>query len=256
MENPTWGSLEKSQVDPSTIDEEIDTKIQDHLDDPDAHIETGQSLQSHKAAEIIDHVVGSVLADKLTMTEISGTLFFESLDQWNVTGVIDNDVFPGVRIIPEWGYNNECSLKSTPLVPSDFLSTGYDMLYQTMIRSDDEVDHLNSWFGYLEDYVSGEYGYGFQIRNGVLYCHYKNDTDSYNFEVEDINLNSDHLYRVQYNATTRIITWYIDGSAVTSFEIDSESYFGTDLGPSVGVILTGDYGVSLLCGFITFSRGI
>lgn len=65
MADPVWGALQKSQVDPATIDEEIDTKIQDHLDDPDAHIEAGQSLQSHKASVIIDHVARSVLNDKI-----------------------------------------------------------------------------------------------------------------------------------------------------------------------------------------------
>ena len=71
-----WGDLPKSQVDPATIDDEIDTKIDTHLADPDAHLETGQSLQSHKASEIIDHVVGSVLSDKLSMTELSYITIF------------------------------------------------------------------------------------------------------------------------------------------------------------------------------------
>jgi len=61
----TWGMLPKSQEDNSTIDEEIDSKIQDHLDDPDAHIEENQSLQSHKASEIIDHLAESIVNDKL-----------------------------------------------------------------------------------------------------------------------------------------------------------------------------------------------
>lgn len=61
----TWGDKPKSQVDPSTVDEQIAADIQNHLDDPDAHLETGQSLQSHKASEIIDHLAESVLNDKL-----------------------------------------------------------------------------------------------------------------------------------------------------------------------------------------------
>jgi len=61
----TWGSLPKNQEDAATIDEEIDAKVQDHLDDADAHVEAGQSLQSHKASDIIDHLAESVLNDKL-----------------------------------------------------------------------------------------------------------------------------------------------------------------------------------------------
>lgn len=60
-----WGDKPKSAVDPSTVDQEIDLKIQDHLDDPDAHLEVGQSLQSHKASEIIDHLARSIVTDKI-----------------------------------------------------------------------------------------------------------------------------------------------------------------------------------------------
>ena len=67
----TWGDLPKSQVDATTIDEEIDDKIQDHLDDPDAHIEDGQSLKSHKASEIIDHLAKSIVEDKIDDGAIS-----------------------------------------------------------------------------------------------------------------------------------------------------------------------------------------
>ena len=61
----TWGDLPKSQEDPTTVDQEIDAKIQNHLDDPDAHLEAGQSLQSHKASEIIDHLARSIVTDKI-----------------------------------------------------------------------------------------------------------------------------------------------------------------------------------------------
>jgi hypothetical protein len=66
-----WGDLSKSQVDPSTINEEIDLMIVNHLNDPDAHLEIGQSLQSHKASEIIDHLAHSIIEDKIATGEIS-----------------------------------------------------------------------------------------------------------------------------------------------------------------------------------------
>lgn len=66
-----WGDLPKSQVDNSTVDDEIDALIQAHLDDPDAHLEVGQSLQSHKASEIIDHLASSIIEDKIATGEIS-----------------------------------------------------------------------------------------------------------------------------------------------------------------------------------------
>lgn len=71
MSSENWGDLQKSQVDPHTIDEEIDDKIQAHDDDPDAHLDPTQSLQSHKASEIIDHLAESIIEDKIATGEIS-----------------------------------------------------------------------------------------------------------------------------------------------------------------------------------------
>lgn len=61
----TWGNLMKSQISSEKVEEAIARLIQDHDDDPNAHIEVGQSLYSHKASEIIDHVVNSIINDKI-----------------------------------------------------------------------------------------------------------------------------------------------------------------------------------------------
>ena len=250
----TWGDKPKSQVDNTLIDAEIDAKIQDHDDDPDSHLDAGQALQSHKASEIIDHIVGSVLADKLTMTEISGTTFFESLDMWDKEGNIAIDLFPGLRLNPEWGYTNTCFLISTLQVPSEFLSSYKNILFQTMVRFDGDIGVLNAWFGYLHNYLSNNAWFGFQVRAGVLYCHYYLGADNYDVEVSGVDLSLDHLYRVQYNAITRTIEWYFDGALVASFTIAVGSYWGTDVGPSIGITLTEVSDLILYCGFITFAR--
>lgn len=92
MALPVWGNLGKTQADNETIEEAIARLIQDHEDDPNAHVETGESLQSHKAAAIIDHLAASIVADKIREWEViklAGSFertdfhwitFFESLD--------------------------------------------------------------------------------------------------------------------------------------------------------------------------------
>lgn len=65
-----WGNLFKSQLSAEKIEDAILRLIQDHEDDPDAHIETGESLQSHKASEIIDHLAASIIADKIKEWEV------------------------------------------------------------------------------------------------------------------------------------------------------------------------------------------
>ncbi len=60
-----WGNLARATNDPTIIDEAISEAVNAHNDDPDAHLEAGQALQSHRAAEIIDHRAESVVNDKL-----------------------------------------------------------------------------------------------------------------------------------------------------------------------------------------------
>ena len=86
----TWGMLPKSQVDNETIEEAINRIVAVHEADEEAHLGVGDSLQSHKAAEIIDHLAESIVTDKLddkavTVDKMDWDRFliqsnFESLD--------------------------------------------------------------------------------------------------------------------------------------------------------------------------------
>lgn len=63
-----WGGLQRANNDPTVIDEAISEAIVAHNDDPDAHLGDDQSLQSHRASEIIDHLAESVVNDKIGRT--------------------------------------------------------------------------------------------------------------------------------------------------------------------------------------------
>lgn len=65
-----WGMLAKSQVDPETIEQAIARLILEHNENEEAHLGAGQSLQSHKAAVIIDHLASSIIADKIKDFEV------------------------------------------------------------------------------------------------------------------------------------------------------------------------------------------
>ena len=60
-----WGNLYKSQISLEKIETAVLRMIQDHEDDEDAHLEAGESLYSHKASEIIDHLINSIITDKI-----------------------------------------------------------------------------------------------------------------------------------------------------------------------------------------------
>ena len=61
-----WGNLGRALNDPTLVDEAIIEAVDAHSNDPDAHLAAGQSLTTHRAAAIIDHLAESVLNDKIT----------------------------------------------------------------------------------------------------------------------------------------------------------------------------------------------
>ena len=248
-----WGDLPKSQVDPATIDDEIDTKIDTHLADPDAHLETGQSLQSHKASEIIDHVVGSVLSDKLSMTELSYITIFESLTGWNIKGDVTNDDFPGCRVYVEYGAVDESSAYTQPQVPVNFLSNEKDLLCQVMCRFSLSYTTFYAWLGFIYGETSTDNLMGFQVRNGALYTHFYDGVYLHSTLISGVNLENDNIFRVQYNKTSKKITWYINGSEVDSYVFTGSNNWNYDLGPAFGLKITGENDGALLIASINFS---
>lgn len=99
MALPLWGQLEKSTDDPQTIEEAIDAAIAAHNEESDAHLGLGQSLESHKSEDVIDHPPESVLPDKLRFQIFSTCLlddgFFSDVTSGNTleSNLLDNQFF-------------------------------------------------------------------------------------------------------------------------------------------------------------------
>lgn len=251
-----WGDKPKSQIDPTTIDEQIASDIQDHLDDPDAHLEESQSLQSHKASEIIDHIVGSVVADKLSFTEFYGSTIFESLDGWHASGDVSNADFPGIYAYVQYGTTNESACYTQPQVPSNFFDDRFDMLFQTMQKFSLSNSHFYAWLGYVQSDDESADGFGFQVRDGVLFAHVSFNGVDHNLEIESISLDVDNVFRAQYNAADRTVDFYINGSLVDSYVIGSGNWWSVDFGPAFGIRLTQSNDGGLFLGCLIFSRQI
>jgi len=178
-----WGDKPKSQTDPTTVDQEIDGKIQDHLDDPDAHIETGQSLQSHKASEIIDHLAKSIIEDKIGDGEISSRCI--TTDQIvgkdiRTSADVGADV-DGVSILPTgiemWQGGDkkvDIPVSGDPTFKGNTrvnMLTYLRLTFRTMFESITgwaKTTHVYNYFGNLVMTTSG-------VLNAYEYCHLPTD---------------------------------------------------------------------------------
>ena len=136
MADPVWGLLQKAQDDPETIEEAIVRLITAHEADAGAHTGAGESLETHKAQDIIDHKAGSVLADKDTMTEFVIKDDLKSLTGWQQTGDITSADWPGVALYVEWGVTTQSDMFVQSTVPSSFFNTNFDMMFQVTAKFD------------------------------------------------------------------------------------------------------------------------
>ena len=226
MALPVWGNLAKSQIDAETIEEAIARLIQAHEDDPNAHIEAGESLQSHKAAEIIDHVIDSIIDDKIrnfsvSFKKFSGntafyTCFFESLDGFQSGGVGAPNVeaqIGGARVETGLFINNTAYL-SAEYVPPKGLKPNFDNFptMQVRFRSDKKTDtlyHIHT--GRNQPQVAGNDYIGWRFAANTLYavCSSTVTGQETAVEIAGIDISDNHVYRFIFSAPGSV-EFYID----------------------------------------------
>ena len=206
-----WGALAKTQSDPQTIDEAIDAAVAAHNDDPDAHLDTDQALQSHKAATIIDHVIGSVVADKLTMSEYRIHSIFDSLVGYNLTGNVQNDYWFGMTLWSDYSPANPARAASKDSIVPDFIDYTKNILFQCTAQIVETTNKkVYMGFGFLSggDIING---IGFKIVDGTLYGYSCASDSLVTTTLSGITLTDTHVYRAQWDKDLKQVTFFVDG---------------------------------------------
>jgi len=211
-----WGTLPKAQDDNQLISEAITVAITDHEADAAAHLGAGEALQSHAASEIIDHVVGSVVADKLSHQDFMNFCSFESLDNWDVLGTVTLDGWPGVKLYTEVDGVLVSQIKSVVKHSGNFLDYTKTLIFQTVFWLDSELNTAY-WcgLGWRTSDTNLE-GFGFYYNNGDLKGFWgKGATVQYTAAIT-VNLAICHVFRAQFDPLTKTVYFYIDGVEVAS----------------------------------------
>jgi len=221
MAVPTWGMLQKSQVDPETIEEAIARLIAEHNEDEEAHLGPGQSLQSHKASEIIDHLINSIVADKIKDYEISPSKSFdylwnryslnlESADGWYSDKEIDFSLGGLMLSVPSSEQTFHYLRAESEPVPL----FSKDIFCRMCISLSDITQQIVSWTTgpYNEDPGEAQC-IGFKVVNGNLYAlHTKANGSSvteYTTLISGVSLQSKHIYSFYFTAGSKI-EFYVD----------------------------------------------
>lgn len=212
---PLWGSLQKAQDDPETIEEAIARLIGEHESDPEAHLGEGESLEQHKTEGMIDHPAGSVATDKLPQARLVASVF-ESLDGWALvefgtgSGYLN---FPGVVLQTGATTNGEPVLFTGSDGFSNF-DVSKSFFFKTTLRLSHAANQIGRFgIGALGG-GDGTCGVGFRFENSTLYAYVEDEEVVTSYELTGISLTDAHVYEVRYDIAEEIFRWYVDGLEV------------------------------------------
>lgn len=221
MSVDVWGLLRKSQEDDETIEEACDRIVGNHNDDPDAHLADGQSLTSHRAMEIIDHVVGSVVADKFSHSEIISSSSFESLDNWETGGSAELRGWPGCSLYIESGAVAESYIRSVLMSYPEWFNVTKNMLLQFNAYFDVSTNYKAVAMIGVYGSMTTMQGFGFYFENGVTKAFVgKSGTLTLSSAITNDETKL-HTYRAQLNVELGKFEFYIDGVQVASINLPS-----------------------------------
>jgi hypothetical protein len=216
-----WGLLAKSLVDDETIEEAITRLILAHEQDEASHLGAGESLQSHKAAVIIDHLAASVIYDKVAEFSIDTKKLvsdqymlmtcFESIDGWNA---IDYDPGGGVNITLFGTHvgtgaviNDFCVLAAEPNADDPVINFSKPIFFQTSVK----VKYSTAQLIYI---IVGDFdanSFGFIINNNNLQAWHSTSGSSYVTALTGINIQEYNIYRAVFDPVAGNIKFYVNG---------------------------------------------
>jgi hypothetical protein len=234
----TWEGLQKSATDPTTLSEYIADQIALHEADPEAHLGVGESLEAHKTADVIDHPAQSVVADKLFGGDIVIKTQFESLDPWSKTGTVFTDGFNGLVLYTEYGAVNTSKVSASMYGNGYLFNAVSDIYFETQFANELSNSHFNAWLGFLNGYVTTTTGFGFQIRDGVVYAHVRRGTSYTDVTLAGVSLSSSHFFSALFSFADQKVYFKIDGVLVATIDVPAGTSWDDDRTPAFGITLT------------------
>ena len=223
MTLPLWGSLEKAQDDAQTIEQAIDAAIIEHENDPTAHLGAGESLQSHKSEEIIDHPAQSLVPDKFSSSWFKFFSDFSSLDGFSAYGY-NGSFFPGayVQVVDTEAAISYIKSSMTILSGRGILTSDFVFNFTGRFLTDNATIDFSIGF-FNGDAGSGIYNTGngvyFKFTGGELYAEAKSSSQTLTSSALTVSIDSVHQYRIEYSSFDSEIYFYIDGVLVATLAI-------------------------------------
>ena len=221
MADPVWGQLTKAQDDEETIEEAVTRLIAAHEADAGAHTGSGESLETHKAQDIIDHPAGSILTDKETFTEVVSRSSFESLDSWSISDVAWVTVasYDAVLIAAEYGVEDTSHVRQSIQWSSGWTSWDKNWMIQFVAWSNYGTG-VTFRGGFSGD--AAQEGFGFEFLNGDVRGYVKDGASITYTSYLTIDHTDIHTYRAIYEPSEAEFQFFVDGVLKGTIEKTTE----------------------------------
>lgn len=219
MAEPTWGLLAKAQDNEQLIDEAIAAAIAAHETDPDAHTGAGESLETHKSQEVIDHPPYSVIDDKTKINKFEIKSSMESMDGWQVvadgyTHSLGFFLFGTSNVLNNEAYIQCNSDEQLGLAP-DYTKNPIFEAVAIVLNGDAHESRIG--IGAID---VGE-GQGFKFTTTNIYAFWTDeDMEVHEIEISGVSPITLHKLRfeIDYNDEIR---WYIDNILKATADISA-----------------------------------
>lgn len=220
-----WGMLPKALDDDQTIVEAIAALIAAHEADETAHLGAGESLQSHRASEIIDHLAESIVQDKIldgelnlakkSWNEFEYNTCWDSLGAWGYAAGRATAGVAGMMLSANAGINTVAKLSGEGFGDVNATDWTKDMLFQTALALPATTEQLAYFMIGSCELDGTDNAFGFKVVNGTLYAiHIVGDGDTqteYTTEITGITLTNFNVYRAVWNVTDQAFYFYVNG---------------------------------------------
>ena len=212
MSTNVWGLMPKSLVDDETIEEAIDRLITVHNDDPTAHLGVGQALQSHKAAEIIDHLAGSVVADKVQFNQLVIETAFEGSAGWTISASTANFYFGALILGTTTTVDNVADVMNENVQGFTTADFAKNLMLQTTFSTDihGAGDYIIK-FG-IDDFGGTYNTIGIKIVDNVATGYFLDGATEHTVALGTLTRGALYTLRIFINQVTGYVEFYLNGS--------------------------------------------
>lgn len=219
----TWENIPKNQIDDETIEQAINRLILAHENKEDAHLGVGQSLQSHKASEIIDHLAQSILYNNISARQLIYSTNFENPASFSVVGS-PTFKWPGFSLSPDQlGFSNRQSL----LIDSESAGIFLDFSKNFILQFSCFIENLAD--GVFRFQSNAEYGLDLNRNVGLLvsgsvakfFFSTPTGTNTVWLDWEDFEQATSYVVRIDYIASEEKAYFYVNDVLIGSLSIPS-----------------------------------